>query len=70
MKGLKKEKSNSAKTPGCHLIKLREVFSRPVVPDSSIATVEEKEEEELDIGTSPPSNEHVECLIVLLVSVN
>ncbi|KNA16904.1 hypothetical protein SOVF_084670 isoform B [Spinacia oleracea] len=49
VKGLKKEKSNSAKTPGCHLIKLREVFSRPVVPDSSIATVEEKEEEELDI---------------------
>ncbi|XP_021744915.1 uncharacterized protein LOC110710876 isoform X2 [Chenopodium quinoa] len=49
VKGFKKEKSNNAKdNPAGNLYKLREVFSRPVVPDSSITTAEEKEEE-LDI---------------------
>uniref|UniRef100_A0A803MK69 V-SNARE coiled-coil homology domain-containing protein n=1 Tax=Chenopodium quinoa TaxID=63459 RepID=A0A803MK69_CHEQI len=50
VKGFKKEKPNNAKdNPPGNLYKLQEAFSRPVVPDSSINTVEEKEEEELDI---------------------
>ncbi|XP_010676759.1 uncharacterized protein LOC104892503 isoform X2 [Beta vulgaris subsp. vulgaris] len=51
VKGFKKEKSNNANNnpPACNSSELGEILSRPVVPDSSLTTVEEKEEEELDI---------------------
>lgn len=52
MKGFKKEKSDTANVnpPACNFIQLGEIFSRPIVPDMSITSVEDEETEELDIG--------------------